>query len=191
MQGAPVPWAAVVLAGGRGARMGGVDKPRIQVDGRTLLARVVAGIPADVPIVVVGPAPGDAIDREVGVVREEPVFGGPVAALAAALPGVSTPIVGLVGGDMPAAGSLLARLAKEWDGEPALVPVDASGRRQPLCSVLATDRLRAALDALGDPADRSLRDLLLLVDVRERPLDAEESALLVDIDVPEDLDRIR
>lgn len=85
MQGAPVPWTAVVLAGGRGSRMGGVDKPRIEVDGRTLLARVIAGIPTDVPIVMVGPMHDDAIARKVRVVREEPVFGGPVAALAAAL----------------------------------------------------------------------------------------------------------
>lgn len=71
--------------------------------------------------------------------------------------------------------------------------MDAGGRRQPLCSVLATDALRAALDALDDPADRSLRDLLLLVDVQEGPLDAAESTLLVeaDVDVPEDLDRVR
>ena len=181
----------MVLAGGRGSRMGGVDKPGIEVDGRTLLARVLAGIPAHVPVVVVGPARDDVAGRQVRVVREDPPLGGPVAALAAALPAVTTPIIGLVGGDMPAAGALLTRLATEWDGEPALVPVDASGRRQPLCSILATDGLAAALDALGCPSGRSVRDLLRLIDVRTRPLDAEESALLVDIDVPEDLDRIR
>ena len=170
--------------------MGGVDKPRIEIDGRTLLARVVAGIPTDVPVVVVGPASDDLTGRDIRVVREEPAFGGPVAALAAALPLVSTPLIGLVGGDMPAAGALLTRLAAEWDGEPGLVPVDATGRRQPLCSVLATDALTEALAALGEPAGRSLRDLLRLVDVRVRRLDAAESALLVDVDVPEDLDRL-
>lgn len=180
----------MALAGGRGSRMGGVDKPRIEVDGRTLLARVVAGIPADVPVVVVGPEHDDVSGREIRVVREEPAFGGPVAAIAAALPLVSTPLIGLVGGDMPAAGALLTRLASEWDGEPALVPVDTSGRRQPLCSVLATDALMRALADLGEPAGRSLRDLLGLLDVRERPLDEEETALLVDVDLPDDLDRI-
>jgi molybdopterin-guanine dinucleotide biosynthesis protein A len=190
VQGATPSWTAVVLAGGRGSRMGGVDKPRIEIDGRTLLARAISGIPSDVPVVVVGPAHDDLSDREIRVVREEPAFGGPVAALAAALPLVSTPLIGLVGGDMPAAGALLTRLAAKWDGEPALVPVDATGRRQPLCSVLTTDALTGALAAMGEPAGRSLRDLLGLLDVRERPLDDEESALLVDVDVPEDLDRI-
>lgn len=170
--------------------MGGVDKPRIEVDGRTLLARVVAGIPVDVPLVVVGPAHDDLGDREIRVVREEPAFGGPVAAVAVALPLVSTPLIGLVGGDMPAAGPLLTRLAAEWDGEPALVPVDTTGRRQPLCSVLAMDALTEALVTLGEPAGRSLRDLLRLLDVRERPLSEEQTALLVDVDVPRDLDRI-
>ena len=190
MQGAPVPWTAVVLAGGRGSRMGGVDKPRIEVDGRTLLARVLAGIPEHVPVVVVGPSPDDVTGRQVQVVREEPPFGGPVAALAAALPAVTTPMIGLVGGDMPAAGVLLTRLATEWDGQPALVPVDATGRRQPLCSILATDDVASALGALGESSGRSVRDLLRLIEVHERLLDDEESALLVDVDVPEDLDRI-
>ena len=175
--------------------MGGVDKPRIVVDGRTLLDRVIDGIPKQVPVVVVGPAHGDPVhggpaSRGTRVVREQPAYGGPVAALAAAMPVVTTPCIGLVGGDMPAAGALLARLVDEWHGEPALIPVDATGRRQPLCSVLATDALAAALAALGDPVGRSLRDLLRLLDVHERPLDEGESALLVDVDVPEDLGRI-
>ena len=182
-------WTAVVLAGGRGSRMGGRDKPRLEVGGVTLLAHVVSGIPADVEVIVVGP-PHDGLPRRVRFVREEPAFGGPVAALAAALPAVSTPLVGLIGADMPAAGALLRRIVDEWDGEDALVPVDGTGRRQPLCSALDTSAMTAALDAIGDPAGRSLRDLLQLVDVRDRPLDAESSALLVDIDVPEDLDRL-
>lgn len=181
-------WTAVVLAGGRGSRMGGRDKPRLEIGGVTLLARVVSGVPNDVEVIVVGP-PHHGLPRRVRFVLEEPHFGGPVAALAAALPFVATPAIALVGGDMPAAASLLTRLAEEWAGEDALVAVDTEGRRQPLCAVFGTDALATALTQLSPPAGRSMRDLMALLDIRERPLDDESSALLVDVDVPEDLDR--
>lgn len=48
-------WSAVVLAGGRGTRMGGTDKLQVLIGGRSLLAHVVDGLPTVVPVVVVGP----------------------------------------------------------------------------------------------------------------------------------------
>ena len=48
-------WSAVVLAGGRGTRMGGTDKLQVLIGGRSLLAHVVDGLPTVVPAVVVGP----------------------------------------------------------------------------------------------------------------------------------------
>ena len=178
-------WTAVVLAGGRGTRKGGTDKLQVLIGGRSLLAHVVDGLPTVVPVVVVGPE--QAAPRPVRFVRESPAFGGPVAALAAALPAVQTPVVGLVGADMPRAAPLLARLVVEWSGEEVLVAVDADGRRQQLCSVWATAALASALARLDPPAGHSLRDLLGLLEVTERRLDDVESRLLVDVDVPDDL----
>ncbi|OMQ15636.1 molybdopterin-guanine dinucleotide synthase, partial [Modestobacter sp. VKM Ac-2676] len=39
------PFAAVVLAGGRAARLGGQAKPQLDVGGRTMLAAVLAAVP--------------------------------------------------------------------------------------------------------------------------------------------------
>jgi molybdopterin-guanine dinucleotide biosynthesis protein A len=71
------------------------------------------------------------------------------------------------------------------------VPVDDSGFRQPLCSVVRADALRGALDVLGDPAGRSLRDLLSLLNVKERALGEAEMGWVDDIDTPDDLARAR
>ena len=75
---------AILLAGGRGSRMGGVSKPLLEVGGMTLLdaaLRAARDVGAD-PIIVVGP-PDDA-HAGLTWVREDPPFGGPAAAIMAA-----------------------------------------------------------------------------------------------------------
>jgi molybdopterin-guanine dinucleotide biosynthesis protein A len=77
-------YAAVILAGGAGRRLGGPVKPTLPVGGRPMLDRVLAAVADARPRVVVGPA---SLAVPAGVVRisEEPPGGGPVAALAAGL----------------------------------------------------------------------------------------------------------
>ena len=48
-------YAAVVLAGGAGRRLGGPTKPRLDVGGASMLARVLAAVSDAAPRVVVGP----------------------------------------------------------------------------------------------------------------------------------------
>ncbi|RIJ71014.1 molybdenum cofactor guanylyltransferase [Nakamurella silvestris] len=72
--------SAVILAGGSGARLGGVDKPGLALDGRSLLDRAIAAVPGG-RVVVVGPP-----RRSVGEViqtLEDPPGSGPAAAIAA------------------------------------------------------------------------------------------------------------
>jgi molybdopterin-guanine dinucleotide biosynthesis protein A len=99
----------VVLAGGRGVRAGGVDKPGLRVGGQALVARVVAtAVSAGArSVIVVGPPrtelmgispapPGGLL-----FAREEPPGAGPVPALRAAMPHVSSPLLALLAGDTP------------------------------------------------------------------------------------------
>ena len=77
-------YAAVILAGGAGRRLGGAGKPMLAVHGRPMLERVLDAV-ADADVtVVVGP---QTLPLPGGVVRvsEEPPGGGPVAATAAGL----------------------------------------------------------------------------------------------------------
>ena len=85
---------------------------------------------------------------------------------------------------------LVEELSRAGDTE-AIIPIDAQGRRQPLCSVWHTGALAAALDRLGDPHGRSVRALVDGVVVRERPLSEDEAVMLADIDTPDDLARER
>jgi molybdopterin-guanine dinucleotide biosynthesis protein A len=51
------PYAAVVLAGGRAARMGGQAKPQLDVGGRSMLAAVLAAVATDVVALLAGDLP--------------------------------------------------------------------------------------------------------------------------------------
>lgn len=71
---------AVILAGGRGSRLGGVRKPELVVRGRRLLDVALAAAAAARRVVVVGDVTPP--DHVLGT-REDPPYGGPVAGLAA------------------------------------------------------------------------------------------------------------
>ncbi|WP_240770280.1 NTP transferase domain-containing protein [Nocardioides sp. GY 10127] len=81
------PFAAIVLAGGRGERLGGAVKATLQQDagGPTLLERALAAVTGATAVVVVGdpvPLPGHE-GPQPRWAREDPPLGGPAAALLA------------------------------------------------------------------------------------------------------------
>ena len=185
-----MPFDAVVLAGGAARRLGGVDKPALVVGGRTLLDTVLLACDGADRTVVVGPERD--VCRPVVWAREEPVAGGPAAALAAGLGHVDAERVVLLAADLPfldrpTVELLLARL----DGDGALL-VDDAGRDQYLCSAWLTTSLRAAL-AGRDPAGARLRALLdPLRAIRVRPPSTPGGAApWTDCDTPADLARVR
>ena len=142
---------AVVLAGGSGRRLGGVDKPALRVGATSLLDRVLAAVADARTTVVVGPERTTA--RPVRWVREEPPGGGPVAALAAGLPQVTAPLVAVLAADLPFLdAATVARLrAAVGEGDGALL-VDDDGRDQLLVGVWRAAALRAALPSAVDGA---------------------------------------
>ncbi|QUX21009.1 MULTISPECIES: molybdenum cofactor guanylyltransferase [Nocardiopsis] len=170
---------AVILAGGAGTRMGGVDKPGLAVGGRTLLERVAAAVRDHEPegrTIVVGP---ERDSPRALYVREDPPGSGPVPALRAGLPHVRADRFALLAADLPhLAGRHLALL------EPNAVFVDADGREQWLTGVWRTGDVRAALAAYGG---RSLYGLLGPLGPRLVP--APDPDAVADCDTPEDLER--
>jgi molybdenum cofactor guanylyltransferase len=159
---------AVVLAGGRGTRLGGADKPGLVVGQRTLLGSVVWAVTeaGASRVVVVGPqrpatsGPGARGAEQVRYTREDPPGGGPVPALRRGLAEVSAPDVVLLAADLPFlrpvhVTRLLAALAGPATRGAALL--DASGQPQWLASGWPAAVLRAALE--GYPG-RSLRGVL-------------------------------
>lgn len=178
------PFAAVVLAGGRAARLDGVEKASIELGGRTLLAWTLDALVDAAEVVVVG----DRVptERPVTFVREDPRYGGPVAALCTGVDALLRPssYVAVVAVDMPRLTadtvSRLRRAALAGDGS-ALVGPD--GRRQ-LALVLSTARLAQVRPDHEGQHGMSLRVLLHGLDLIEVPSSGDEHK---DIDTWADL----
>ncbi|MEU4449111.1 molybdenum cofactor guanylyltransferase [Actinosynnema sp. NPDC050801] len=151
-----VSWAAVVLAGGRGSRLGGVDKASVVVHGRTLLDHVLDAVAPARRTVVVGPPKDDV--HGVTWAREDPPGGGPVAGLAAGLAHVESDLVVVLAVDQPGiTRSTVDRLLAAV-GDTGAVLVDDEGRSQWLIGAWRTAALRRALPA--DPRGASMRSVL-------------------------------
>jgi molybdopterin-guanine dinucleotide biosynthesis protein A len=175
----------LILAGGEARRLGGVDKPMVEIGGWTLLDRVIEAVhdaahhgvefaevaPASA-VTVVGPV--RPTRRTVRWVREDPPGGGPVAAIVAGLSACRSPCVGVFAGDLPflnaeTVHSLWTALAEsESDRSDGAVAVDADGREQWLAAVYRRDALLAKIadqgtdDLRGFSLRRLVGDLRLL-----------------------------
>ncbi len=194
-------FAAVLLAGGRGSRLGGVDKPTVTVHGRTLLDLAVAAVAGASQLVVVGPP--RVVGRSVIIARENPPGGGPaaalsagVAALAAAAPMPPDALVVVCATDLP--GLRVGTVERLLDAMDTVTPAafgpvgavlqDSGGREQLLIGVWRAGELAAACGSRPDWSGVSLRTLLAPL-VRLAVRAAGDEAL--DVDLPADLERWR
>ncbi|MSQ36471.1 MAG: molybdenum cofactor guanylyltransferase [Dehalococcoidia bacterium] len=188
--------AAIVLAGGRGSRLG-VDKAAASVGGRALLERVLAVAAAVADELVVVAAPGQALPAyasalRVRVVRDAEAYAGPLPGIVAGLAAVGAPVALLLPCDHPfLRPALLRALLAGLDAAPAdavsVVLPRYAGRTQPLPSALRTDvrsDVRAALAAFvasGTRAAGALADLpgaLLLDEAAWRGADPDARSFI-------------
>jgi molybdopterin-guanine dinucleotide biosynthesis protein A len=180
---------AVVLAGGRGTRLGGVDKAALELAGATLLERALAATEAADQVVVVGNRVSTS--RPVTWTREDPPGGGPAAGLLAGLDGFTpTPdLLFVLAVDMPrVTPTTFARLLGVVDRDADLdgaVLVDADGRRQPLAAVYRASALDGARPARPeDEPGLSVRSLVAGLRLAEVPGEGAETC---DVDTWADL----
>jgi molybdopterin-guanine dinucleotide biosynthesis protein A len=183
------PFTAVVLAGGKAARLGGRAKPQLDVGGRTMLAAVLTAVADAERRIVVGPP--QPVPEDVVLVRESPPGGGPVTALRTGLAEVHTEAVAVLAGDLPFLTSDLIDTLRDALRNDAVLVVDDGGRDQVLLAVWRTAALRRALDAARGPAP--VRRLLIGMTIdRIRPaVDPGRPAPWLDCDTPTDLARAR
>ena len=169
----------------------GRDKATLPLAGMTLLERTLVEVPRAVPLVVVGPT--IPVWRPADFCREDPVGGGPVAALAAGLERVRTPVVVVLATDLPFVGTLPALLAaamcSENDEVDAVIPVDDEGEKQPLCAAYRVAALNRAVEAGGSASGTSMRSMVeRLTDTAWKPAaEVLAEVALRDVDTPADL----
>jgi molybdopterin-guanine dinucleotide biosynthesis protein A len=188
--------AAVVLAGGRGTRMGG-DKATMAVGGVPMARRVaeVAALVAD-PVLVVAPAghPAASLAGRLGLATVADPAEGPLPALAAGLGAVAAEHVLALATDHPGLRpELLALLVATRRDAPAVACRGPGGRLEPLVAVY--ERAPALAEAQARVAagiDRSLRGLLGALGARvlepaEWRVADPDGRSFTDLDRPEDV----
>ena len=213
----PAPrWDAIIVAGGRARRLGGIDKTALVWQGRRLLDGVLAAASGARRICVVG----SEADLPASVLRtfEEPRWGGPAAAIVAGLEALanadalagstadgaadaSADWVVLLAGDLVRADDAVAVLLAELErvlsairvgAEPhrvvdGVVSVDSGGRRQPLLAVYRRSALTSAARIHASVQNMSVTGLMATLTLVELHL---PDALSDDIDTPADAARL-
>ncbi len=182
-------WSAIILTGGTSKRFGS-DKSEAKIAGRALIDHVISEIPAETPIIVVGPD-RTAFEPRVQVTQETPAYSGPVAAIAAGLKLVRTELVAVFATDMPLGPLLTPQLLNSMNEDcDAVLPLDTSGFIQPLCALYRVEALSRALSTLETVNGASMRKLVAKMRVLQVDIDREQAGLLMDIDTRENLTEV-
>ncbi len=160
---------AVILAGGSGARMGGLSKADLVIGGTRLLDRVVAAASGARTAVVVG-----RVDVPDGVLLtlEDPPGTGPAAGLVAGLAAISDPAAWtlVLACDLPGADAgVPALLAAADPTREGVCIATTDGSPNWLLGLYRTDALRRAASEYGDPRDRSVRGMVRRLDLATVP----------------------
>lgn len=181
--------SGVVLAGGRGSRLG-ADKPLVPLDGQPLVARAVALFSdlCDETLVMGGPDAG-RLAPHVGAARVVADAGeGPLVALVEAARHARGERLLVVPADMPRVdGGVFAALLEAAAGREGAVSM-VEGRLQPLVAVYARAALLREGARLVAAGGRAAWELARALDPARVDVDA---ALVADIDTPDDLARAR
>lgn len=174
---------AVVLVGGRGSRLGGVDKAALDLGGHPLVGASLNAARGASTLVVVGRTSAPLPSRAV-LTQEEPAGSGPAAGFARGLTTITdpSPWTLLLGCDLPGAGDAVRRLldARAAGGDAdgvadvdGFVLTDADGRAQWMLGLYRTAAVRAAVNASA-ATNLSMRALFAGLDlVRVRPAGPE------------------
>lgn len=184
---------AAILAGGRGRRLGGRDKSRLVIGGRTILARQLDVLQRLVPrVVIVANTPEAFADAGVPVLRDAVPGAGSLGGVYTAIAEAGGPVL-VLACDMPfVTEPFLARLIEAGQEADVAIPRGRDGY-QPLCANYGP--------ACAGPLRRrieqgALQVIGLLADVRVRELGPDEIAsfdpdglLLLNVNTDDDLAR--
>ena len=170
----PEAATGVILAGGFGSRLGGVDKSALDIAGRPVIERVISALSAiATSLIVVANDDRFVRDPRLAVIRDPEPHAGVLPALHAALSATATPLAVVVACDMPFLhDGLLDRLVQLAANADAVVPV-VDGRPEPMHAVY---RAMPCAVAIAAALVRQQRRMIAFLD-DVRTVKVEEDAL--------------
>ncbi|HEU4614472.1 MAG TPA: molybdenum cofactor guanylyltransferase [Kofleriaceae bacterium] len=177
--------SALILAGGKATRFGGIAKHELVVDGETIFARQVRVLAPRVAEVLVSSTRDIAGYR---TVRDATPGAGPLAGIAAGLAACRTPWLLVLAGDMPYITDDLVDRLIGARGAIDAVGIRVGGLPEPLVCVLH-GRVLSILERRIASGDYKASRLLTDAGLRVRWIDDADPAALRNVNSPEDLGR--
>jgi molybdenum cofactor guanylyltransferase len=155
-----------ILAGGGSRRMGQA-KSQLELGGATLVQRIAAALAAVGVSTTIVAAHEDQAVSSLPIVLDKYKNSGALGGLHAALSVCKTRWAAVVACDLPfVTGSLLNCLAQNIDTYDAVVPLQADGRRQPLCALYNVDACLMVAGALLEAGDYRVQSVAESVHTR-------------------------
>jgi molybdopterin-guanine dinucleotide biosynthesis protein A len=175
--------AALILAGGKATRLGGVDKRELVIEGRTIFERQLEALPG---LELLVSSPHDIPGHR--TVRDAIPDGGPLAGIAAGLAAARTTWLLVLAGDMPYITAafidrLLSRTANDIDA----VGVRLAGLPEPLVCLLRVSVYLPLVQARLERGDLKASRLLTEGEGRVAWLDEHDARAFFNVNVPTDL----
>jgi molybdopterin-guanine dinucleotide biosynthesis protein A len=192
VQSNPVVCGAAILAGGRGRRLGGVDKGALEIGGRAIIEGQIALLHQLTPDLVIVASEATAYAQlGVPVLVDEVAGVGPLGGIATALAHTHQPYTLIVACDMPFLSlAFLQHLVARVRGVEVALPRSEDGYH-PLCAAYARTVLPAVRARLSD---RRLDVIGLVRELRIAEIGPEELAafdpgrvMLSNVNTPQDL----
>ena len=184
--------SALILAGGKSSRMGGVDKTLIEVEGKSLTERVVGVVrPIFREVIVASGVLGKFADLAgVREVADHERGVGPLAGMLAGLEACTTEWAFVVAADMPSLRKSLIRRVVESASPEVLAAAPRHGRfREPLHAVYRREVI-AEIERFLDEGGRSVNRLLDRISVAWVDVDHEDLECFKNVNRPDDLNGI-
>ena len=185
---------AVILAGGRGSRMGGIDKGLIELNGKPLIEHVISAVAPQVETLIINANRNLNAYAAFGypvITDSMEDYQGPLAGFLAAMDAVKTSDIVAVPCDGPLlAYDLVGRLSNARLRDNADIAVAHDGNRlQPVYALIPL-RLRTSLQAYLDGGDRKIdlwyaQHRVAYADFSDAP------STFINVNTPEERDRLQ
>lgn len=186
--GALAEVTGVILAGGRGSRMGGEDKGLVMLNGQPLYQHVLQRVQPQVATVCISANRNQTRYLQSGfpvIADSIPGYAGPLAGMLAALQAVTTPWALFVSCDTPFIPCHLAQQLWQQRGSASAVWVRNADRDHPNIALIH----RQAIEQLADFLQRGERKLMLfLASIDAKPvIFTDDSRCFTNINTLDDL----